>query len=231
MSAPGSFELFGAAHLAALAMTMLTALVSSWWLRRDRDRGAWLPRALAVLLVGVGVGYPALDLAMGRSWREVAPLHICDAAVFIGALALVTRRQLVYELLYFWGLAGTTAALLTPDLGETFPSYRFVAYFLQHGGIVVAALLLTVGAGMRPTKGAAWRAFGWLNAYAALVLVFDVATGANFLYLLEPPGAATPLVWFGGWPWYVLVSEGVALALFQLLALPTARAPERARSE
>jgi hypothetical integral membrane protein (TIGR02206 family) len=218
-----AFELFGVSHLVALAVIAALGVGGSLWMRRDRDRRQRLPTVVAVVLLGAGVIYPLIDLAMGRSWREVAPLHICDVVVFIGAVALQRRRQLAYELLYFWGGVGTTAALLTPDLHEAFPSYRFIFYFLQHGAIVVAALVLTVGAGMRPRRWGVLYAFGWLNAYAALVFGFDDLFDANFLYLRGAPGSTTPLDWFGPWPWYILGGELVAISAFVLLALPFRR--------
>jgi hypothetical integral membrane protein (TIGR02206 family) len=206
--------------MTALAVVAATGVAASIWMRRARDRRSWLLGALAVVLLAVGVIYPLVDLAMGRSWREVAPLHMCDVAVFIGSVALVYRRQLAFELLYFWGGVGTTAALLTPDLGEAFPSYRFIFYFLQHGGIVVAALLLTVGAGMRPRRWATVYALGWLNAYAAVVFGLNHLLDTNFLFLRGTPGSPTPLDWLGPWPFYILAGEGIALLGFLLLALP-----------
>ena len=144
--------------------------------------------------------------------------------MFIGAYALLTRRQLAFELLYFWGCAGTAAALLTPDLGHDFPHYRFLFYFAQHGTIVVAAVLLAAGCGMRTRSRAPLHAWLFLNGYAALVAVLNALADTNFLYLREPPGSASPLDWFGPWPSYIIVVELVALALFYLLSLPVRKA-------
>jgi hypothetical integral membrane protein (TIGR02206 family) len=218
-----AFELFGPQHLVALALVAATAVAASLWMRRDRAGRQSVPTAVGVMLLAAGVLYPLIDLVMGRSWREVAPLHICDVAVFIGAYALFTRHQLAYELLYFWGGVGTTLALVTPDLGEAFPSYRFIFYFLQHGFIVIGVVVLTLGAGMRPRARAAVRAFGWLNAYAAVIFGLNYVLDTNFLFLRGAPGSVTPLDWFGPWPWYILPSEGVAFVSFILLALPFRR--------
>jgi uncharacterized membrane protein YwaF len=49
------------------------------------------------------VGFIVLDAAHGVDWRVYLPLHICDVAVVVGALALWRRGQLAFELLYFWG--------------------------------------------------------------------------------------------------------------------------------
>ena len=179
---------------------------------------------VAVMLLAAGIGFVVVDAAAGKSFRSIAPLQLCDAVVFIGAAALITRRQLLFELTYLWGCSGTLAALLTPDLYEDFPHFRFIFYFAQHGLIVVAAVLLAAGLGMRPRLSAPLRAIGWLNVYALFVGLVNVAFKTNFMYLRHKPGAATALDVFGPWPWYILASEGVALMLFALLMLPFMRA-------
>ncbi len=215
-----SFQLFGWSHLTALATIVVTAAALSWWLGQDPVRRGWLRVALATVLLGSGLGFVALDGMAGTPCSSIAPLHLCDVAVFIGTYGLLTRQQLPYELLYFWGCAGTVAALVTPELGHGFPHYRFIFYFLQHGAVVVAAVLLTAGEGMRPRARAPLHAWLWLNGYALIIALVNYRFGTNFLYLCATPGAASPLDWLGPWPWYLLSGELLALALFYLLALP-----------
>jgi hypothetical integral membrane protein (TIGR02206 family) len=210
-----TFTPFGAAHLGALGVTVLVALGAALLVRRG---ARLLLRGLAAALLLAGVGFVAVDAWFGASWRSIAPLHLCDVAVFVGAYALWTRRQQAYELSYFWGLGGASLALLTPDLGESFPHYRFVFYFAQHGLLVVAAVALTAGAGMRPGAGGAWRAWLWLNLLALGVAAVDQWFGVNFMYLCAAPGVATPLDWLGGWPWYLVAGEILALGVFAGLA-------------
>src|SRR5206468_2817543 len=75
-------------------------------------------------------------LAGGVPGSELAyslPLQLCDAAIFVAAAALWTRRQVLVEVTYFWGLAGTIQALLTPGLPQHFPSYPYVQYYIALG--------------------------------------------------------------------------------------------------
>lgn len=157
---------------------------------------------------------------MGTSWRLIAPLQLCDVAVFIAVAALLSRRQLLFELTYFWGCAGTALALLTPDIAESFPHHRFVLFFAQHGAIVIVAIWMSLGLGMRPIRFGALRAWLLLNVYALVLGLFNAAAGTNFMYLCAKPGSATPLDLLGPWPWYLLGSELIALSLFALLTLP-----------
>ncbi len=216
----------------ALAATALLAVGASLWVRKSESRERPVSQGLGVLVLAAGLGFVAVEWAMGVSWRAIAPLHLCDLAVFVGAAALFTRRQLPFELLYFWGLTGTLLVMLTPELAEDFPHHRFIFYFLQHGSLVVAAAFLAVGLRMRPRPRAALTAWLWLNAVAAGVGAIDLLFDVNFLYLRRKPEAATPLDWFGEWPLYLIVCEGLALGMFVLLSLPFRRAsPSSSSSE
>jgi len=153
-------------------------------------------------------------------WHELLPLHLCDWATFTGVVALVTRRALAFELTWFWAMAGTTQALLTPDLAVRPPEISWYTFYLSHGGVVAAALLLTWGAGMRTRPWAAFRIFAWSQLYLATVLGLNGLLGTNYGYLCAKPENPSLLDHLGPWPWYLLSLEGLALALFWLLDLP-----------
>ena len=208
-------------------MTVLVIVCLRMVARRNEGRAQWLCRATAMVLLLAEFGSIAVDAMEGVSWRYFAPFHLCDVVVFIGAFALWTGDQRAFELSYFWGLVGAPVAMLTPELSHDFPHFRFIFYFLQHGSIVLAALLLSAGIGMRPRRWSAVRAWLSLNVYAALVGIIDGVWGTNFMFLRAPPAGLSPLGWFGEWPWYLVVSDALALLLFLALYLPFWRDAKR----
>jgi hypothetical integral membrane protein (TIGR02206 family) len=221
------FEPFGPDHLVVIALTIALALVLAGIARRHRDDrvGLALRVALALLMLGGVSGYVIAELRLGEvQLLEFLPLHLCDAAIFVGVFALLTRRPLACELLYFWTFAGSTLAVLTPEVWYAFPDWRFVVFFLMHGLTIAAAAVLVFGFGCRPRPGAPWRAFALTAAYAAAVAIVNVAVDANFLYLRAKPVTPTLLDHFGPWPWYIPVAAGIGLVLFHVLALPFRRA-------
>jgi hypothetical integral membrane protein (TIGR02206 family) len=220
------FEPFGPDHLAVLALTTGAAFALTALARRHRDDGVGLAlRVTLALLMAAGVGgYVVAEVRLGEvQLLEFLPLHLCDAAIFVGIVALLTRRPLACELLYFWALAGSTLAMLTPEVWYAFPDWRFVVFFLMHGLTVIAAAVLTFGFGCRPRPGAPWRAFALTAAYAGIVSVANLALDANFLYLRAKPVTPTLLDHFGPWPWYIPVAGAIGLVLFHVLALPFRR--------
>ncbi len=218
------FDLYGAAHLGALSVTLLLAVGLVLHVRRYPQRAGGIAKALAVILLTFYPGHVLILWKSGYLNRENAfPCQLCDIAAMLGAVALLTRNQRVAELVWFWGMAGTLNGLLTPALSESFPSYAYFAFFALHSGVVIAAVFLVAGLKLQPAPGAVWRAFGWLHLYLLAAGTVNWLSGANYGFLREKPPQASPLDLLGPWPWYLGGLEVLALLLFSLLYLPFRR--------
>lgn len=214
------FHLFGPDHLCALAAIAAVTIALVGISRRHPEWTGGLRKALAgALLLGMG-GSLVLSRELGESWRTLAPLQLCDVALFVGAWALLTLRPLACELTYFWGAAGSLLAVVTPDLPFGFPAAIYFSYFALHGAVVAVAFLIPFGLFRPPRPGALWRVLLVTNLYAAVIAGVNLLFDTNFLFLCAKPPSPTPFDLFGPWPWYLLTVEGVALVLFALLSLP-----------
>jgi hypothetical integral membrane protein (TIGR02206 family) len=217
-------DLLGAEHLWTVAVigVVTAALVSAVRLRP----GPWTTtatRLLAIVLVGDEVAWWIYLVATHADHTEVlyaAPFQLCDAAIFVSAFALWFRWQLLVEVTYFWGLAGTIQAIFTPDLPQHFPSFPFIQYYVAHGGVVAAALLLVVGLRQWPRPRAYLWVIGITIAYAGFVGFLDAVTGADYMYLRAKPASATLLDVMGPWPWYIGWAALVGIALILILETP-----------
>jgi hypothetical integral membrane protein (TIGR02206 family) len=212
------------AHAGALAATALVALLAIHLVRTRPAAGRPVRQTLAA---GIAV-LVAFELAQGvregwLGWPALLPLELCDAALVLSVIALLAPRPATAEVVWFWAGSGTLLAMLTPELPWGFPRWEFVVFFGLHGLVLVAALVLVFGLGLRPRPGAPWRAFGVTAGWAALVGLVDLALGTNYMYLCRKPSVATPLDWMGPWPVYIGVAGAVALAAFHALALPFRR--------
>jgi hypothetical integral membrane protein (TIGR02206 family) len=224
VSAPQPFVPFGPAHLGALVSAALLALLLVALVRvRPTSR---LPVRLA-LAAGIVV-LVAFEFSVGAregwlGWTALLPLELCDAALVLAVVTLLAPRRATAEVVYFWAGSGTLLAMLTPELPWNFPRWEFVVFFGLHGLVLVAALVLVFGLGLRPRPGAPLRVFGITAGWAALVGLVNLALGTNYMYLRHKPIVPTPLDWMGPWPVYIGVGAAVALALFLVLALPFRR--------
>ena len=180
-------------------------------------------RALAVVIVANEASW-WVWLGFQHTWSAsyALPLQLCDVVAFVSAAALWFRGPLLVELTYFWGLAGTSNALVSPDLPDHFPSYLFLQYFVAHGAIVAAALVLVVGLRIVPRKGAVARMVALTLALAMVDAAVNAVTGGNYMYLRHTPVVPNLLDLMGPWPWYIVSAAGLALLLFIALDLPFA---------
>jgi hypothetical integral membrane protein (TIGR02206 family) len=217
------FVLFGAQHFLALAAIVAATLAAVAAVRRDpRGRSARLLRlGLAILLPALWTVEYAIAWRQGSLTLQVAlPFHLCDVARILAIAGLLALDRRLVEPLYFFALAGTVPALLTPDVMEPFPHSAFLIFFVPHGLTVLAACLLVWGFQIVPTRGAWWRSWLVLNACAALAGLLNRALGTNFFYLAAKPPSPTPFDWLGSWPWYILTLEAVTLLVFLGLDMP-----------
>ena len=216
------FEFLGPAHIVALSLTLLLPIVLSVIARRYHHTAAPISIAFAAVLLVNEVAHWIWRLATSSVedfLRLNLPLHVCGVAVFAVMVALVFRKRIAYEIAWFWGLAGTANALITPQLEVGFPEYRFFQYFITHGGIVAGALFATWGLGMRPTGVSVFRAFVLLHVLCVVAFSVNLALGSNYMFLMAPPVTQSPF-FFAPWPWYIPILDAFALVLFGLLLLP-----------
>jgi hypothetical integral membrane protein (TIGR02206 family) len=216
---------FSDAHLAALAVLSLSSFLAVWAPRRHPGR--WtvgVGRALAVLIFAGWAGEYLADVVLGTwSVQYDLPLQLTDAVSVVSILALWTRRMTFVELCYFWSLTASLQAVLTPDLGMSFPSVYYFTYFIYHVGAIVAACLLVLGCRLYPRAGAVWRVYATTLAFAALAAIGDLLTGGNYMYLRAKPEHSSLLSLMGPWPWYIAETVVLALALLFLVKLLTDR--------
>jgi hypothetical integral membrane protein (TIGR02206 family) len=218
------FVLFGPAHLTVLFLTFALPMFLAWLVRRPGGERLAKPIAwtFAAVLILDQVVMTSWAMAPGMNLKDNLPLHLCDWATFTCAAALVWRHRLSYELTFFWGLAGTLQAVLTPDLDVGFPDPGFFAFQIAHAGLIAAVLFLTLGLRMRPTFRSIGRAFLWLQVYAVVTALLNLLLGTNYGYLRHKPALPSLLDYLGPWPVYIVSLEILALVLFFLCYLPFA---------
>ncbi len=220
---------FSDPHLAALAVLVLAGAAAVVTARRHPGRPTQvLSLVLAALILMAWAGEYVADLARGTWTAEYSlPLQLTDAVSLSAILALLTRRRLFVELVYFWSMTASLQAILTPDLGQNFPSVFYFTYFTYHVGSVVAACLLVFGCGLYPRPHAAWWVFGVTILWAALAGAADVIGGGNYMYLHYKPQHNSLMSLMGRWPWYVAQSGLVGLALLLAVQWVTGRIERR----
>lgn len=203
---------------------MVLGIAGAVWAGRrggERTRAAIAYALVALILLG-WIGEYVDDAVLGQwSTTYTLPLQLTDAVSAVAILALLTRRQFLVELTYFWAFTASLQAVLTPDLGHGFPNALYFTYFLYHVGAIIAAAFLVFGCQQWPRPTAVWRVFGATLAWAALAGLADVITGGNYMYLRAKPAHNSLLSVMGPWPWYVAAGIGLGLVMLLVVAVLT----------
>ncbi|HUB00984.1 MAG TPA: TIGR02206 family membrane protein [Terracidiphilus sp.] len=219
-----NFRLFGPAHLAILGAVPLFAAVLALVQRRLPAGTKWLRVALGVMLLADSAfWYAYLAITRQPIFPDQLPFELCDMTLYLTAMALLSLNAAAFDVAYYWALAGTTMALLTPNIAVRFPSLATVQFFVYHGLAVSGVLYLLWSGQARPRPGSVGRAMIAVNILAAFDGIFDRLFNADYMYLRAKPEHASLLSFLGPWPWYIAATEAVALALFLLLYWPFRR--------
>jgi hypothetical integral membrane protein (TIGR02206 family) len=224
------FHPFSREHFVTVA---IGALVVAALLVAGKRGGKGRTLSTALLAFANLASYPlsqAAWLSLGKPMDldNILPLHLCDIAAITAGFALLTKRPLLCSLTYFWGLAATFQALLTPAITMGFPEWPFIMFFVQHFAIVATALYLPIVEGWRPRQPF-WKSplevYGWSVVYLIFALCVNRLLKTNFGFASRPPDNPSLIDHLGPWPWYLFAMQAIAVTLFLLLALPFARKP------
>ncbi len=227
----GPFQLFGSAHLTALAVVAVIAI--AMFAYGGRVYGASRRRAryafAMVLVVNEALWHQWALLTDQYTIQRMLPLHLCSVMVWFSAAALFMNARRLFGAIYFLGIAGAAQALITPDAGlYGFPHFRFLQTMISHAGVFLAGVYVVAVEGYRPTLRTALYVLAGLNVYAAVVGLINWQLGSNYLFVSGKPDSASLLDVMPDWPWYIPILEGLAVVLLVGLWLPFRRGADPA---
>ena len=175
------------------------------------------PRFLGLLLLLNIIIENIYSLSLG-SWsvENNLPLHLCGISSFLSVAVLWRFNAAIAHVLFYWGMTGGIHSLLTPEFDLGKEGFFYYAYFISHGGLLLASLYAIIHQRFKPEKYSWFKVFLITQLAALAIGSFNWAFGSNYMYLSSPPVVNNPLI-IGDWPWYILVFEGLALAHFFLL--------------
>jgi hypothetical integral membrane protein (TIGR02206 family) len=217
------FDTFGAKHLLYLAGVALVCVVVLFIGVRYLTPGQ--RRVAAVTLAVFGLGQELTDDLVRTFYgvwevQTALPLHLCSLGMLVSVWALLTRRQLIFEVAYYWGFAAATQALLTPDNSRwRLAEFDVLWNFLSHGAIILNVSWLLLVDRMRCREWSWLRVFLLTNLMLVPIGLINLALGANYFFICRKPGGVSPFL-MGEWPWYILGFEVFGFLFFLILSIP-----------
>lgn len=223
------FGYFSLAHIAPIiVMIGVIALIIKF---RNKIKGYKHEERIRLALA-----FTLIITEMSYFWRLVGveslnanpvdhlPITVCGWAIIFCSFLVLTKNQTLFDIVYFWVLAGSIFGILTPTViiytGPT--RFRYYQFWLEHTlGFVTLAYMIFVH-GMRPNIKSIIKSF-----FALLILGFiailanTMLPGANYLFLATTEDAATILdILPKNYAVRVLLMGFVIACLFVIMYLP-----------
>ncbi|WP_077212936.1 TIGR02206 family membrane protein [Bacillus dakarensis] len=218
------FVLFSLTHL--LTIIFLLLLVVIMFLSRKFLRET---KANTIFRIGLASILILSEIALHIWWwgydfwdiRHSLPLHLSSISLLLSAGLLITKDFRIFEFTYFAGLGSAIQAMITPDISAySFPHFRYVHFFISHGGIVLANLFFVLVEQYRPRFKSLLKAFLYLNLYAFIVFLVNLILSGNYMYISKKPVNPSIMDYLGPWPFYIIPLEIIAFITFMILYLP-----------
>ncbi len=221
------FTHFGTSHIIALGTIVAVSFLMLRFMRSgatDRQKKVVRITLGCLLIFAVAMDPPLTFLRYGTGhygwetfWSSALPFYLCDVVSIVAAFALFTSNRHLTEVTYLWGLAGTTQGLLTPTLYFDWKTLEYYNFFLQHGGVPVAAVTLIWGLGIYPAKGAFKRIVIWSWTYMLVVMGINFLIGQNYGFLNRKPDFDTIFDYMGPHPYYLITLQAIAFTMYFIL--------------
>jgi hypothetical integral membrane protein (TIGR02206 family) len=182
MNAP-RFIPFSHDHLLALFLCLVLAVLLPLAARRCLSPETKHRLALVIgglLLIQEALKVP-LRVYLGVPLAQSLPLHLCGIASLLMVWVMWRRSKAVFNIAYYWGIAGSLAALLMPDLPVSFPDFRFLIFFSGHGLILLSVFYALFVQKLRPDPRSLYRTITVTAALAIVMLGVNHLLGTNYL--------------------------------------------------
>jgi hypothetical integral membrane protein (TIGR02206 family) len=221
------FILFGNVHLITMVIIVLVAVFLPLVCKNQSiSNKSLISKIIAFIILSHVIISPYKDLYLLQNpynWKEILPIHMCDLSEIFLAAFLLGGPKILYKCAFFWGLAGASMAIITPDIPVIDLDYAF--FMIGHGMIVIGVMYATISLGNRPYAKDILTV-SLITAFVLLPIVYLInlilGEPANYWYLIAKPAGASLMDAFPEPPYHLLITTPLAIATFCLIYIPYA---------
>ena len=221
------FILFGNIHLITMALIASVAIFLPLACKnQSTSNQSLISKIIAFIILSHVIISPYKDLYLLQNpynWREILPIHMCDLSEIFLATFLLGGPKILYKCAFFWGLAGASMAIITPDIPVIDLDYAF--FMIGHGMIIIGIMYATISLGNRPYAKDILTVSA-ITAFVLLPIVYLInlilGEPANYWYLIAKPAGASLMDAFPEPPLHLLITTPLAIAMFYLIYIPYA---------
>ena len=218
------FILFGTDHIVAILAVILTAILVPFFLNKTSVKTKHLVGSIlaSVLILN--------ELLKPYYWSQffdydllnVLPFHMCALSALSISLFLITKKRILYEVAFFWGIGGGLMALLQPDTPLDFPNLIFIIFYLSHGAMLLAIGFASITLKKRPVLDSMKRVILVSLVVIVVIYIINIILGppANYWYLGARPDGASIMDLMPEPPRHIPIVVFLGLIMFSLIYLP-----------
>ena len=204
------FILFGTTHIVTIILiTLVSIFLPLIYKTKSEYQKSIMTKAIAFVIFCHLIISPYKDLYLldnPYNWREVLPFHMCDLSEIFLIFFLLGGPSILYKCAFFWGLAGATMAIITPDIEFLDLDYAF--FMIGHGMIIIGIMYATLALNNRPYA----KDIVTVSLITALILLpitylinYFLGEPANYWYLMQKPAGASLMDAFPEPPYLSLI--------------------------
>ncbi len=211
-----TFEMFSLAHLSALLFLLFLFIIMIVFKDKITTKSdLWIRRSVAVLTVTMEWIFYAWSLREGNFELSLLPMGLCAISMYGTAIALWTKNEKVFKVIFPWAVVGALLSLIVADQPYVFPHFRYLHYFGNHGLFLLGNIYLLKISKFRFTYKDMLKSTLILLVYCMIVYPLNFLMDTNHLFLRELPEEVEFMFEFLGPFWPI----GFCFAIFILFNL------------
>ena len=218
------FTILGTYHVITLLIIIVLAVIFPLYYK---NKALILRERMAGIL---GLGILSLEFLKPFIWHHifaydwilVIPIHMCNLSALLIGTFLLTKKRLLYEVAFFWGIGGGMMALITPNVEYTFPDSEYMMFFFGHGLLIITIGYASIALENRPTIKSVSNGIGISLITLPVIYLINVALGspANYWYLGARPEGNNIMNFLPDPPMHIPLTILISFIFFCLIYLP-----------
>lgn len=217
------FNAFTGQHFCPIIIIFLIGVASILFAKyklEENNRWCFLIYLSIIPALGYYLTIPMIIMETGFSFEKDLPLHLCRLMSIFAPYLIWKRDRFWLGVFYFWILAGTLNANITPDIEYGFPHWSYFAYWTMHSFLIIIPIYYVLLLGIKITLKDLNNAFWTANGFVVFSVITNYLLNSNYMYTLKKPPVSSLLDYMGPWPIYLISGQAVALFLFLILYVP-----------
>ncbi|AIO19184.1 Integral membrane protein [Candidatus Izimaplasma bacterium HR1] len=212
MESSNTFQEFSLNHIIPLLLIVVGVVLI--YLNRERIRNSKYEKqiryGLAILAILTEVSFQVWQMLHGRwNFYDSLPLHLCRLTNYLGIYIMFTKNNKVFEIAYFWCLAGVVS-ILFPDILHGPDRFRYYHFMVSHILFFFNFLYLLFVSELRLSFKSYKKSLIALFLLATVIIIpINNIFGMNYMFLLEAND--TPFSIFEGYGYFIYLVGCIGL--------------------